>query len=302
MRNLLSSLITQAAISQEEFVVLSGDHGYALFDELRSQRPGQFINVGVAEQSMVGIAAGLAKQNFKPLVYGLSAFVPIRVLEQIKLDVCYSQLPVIFIGDGAGLVYSTLGVSHQCAEDIACLRPLPHIKIFSPCDAEELRVCFEEARRFEGPSYLRVGKSDRPVVNAKNSLSSSAPHLTFEGKDRKMLFLGTGSMVSPGTQIAKELGFSFISIPRIKPFPNDLFALIEGTSKLAVLEEHSRYGGLTSAVLDALAQADLPIPKVRAICLQEKFSHLCGSYQYALSEHQLSDPELFNRMRWESAN
>jgi len=303
MRNLLSNIITQAAISSEDFVVLSGDHGYALFDELRANRPDQFINAGVAEQNMIGLAAGLARQNFKPMVYGLSAFVPIRVLEQIKLDICFSKLPVIFVGDGAGLVYSTLGASHQCGEDIACLRPLPHIQIFSPCDAEELRVCFAEARNFDGPSYLRVGKSDRPSVNRASTLTSTNAHFTTESPEKRSLtFIGTGSMVSPGTEMAKELGVSFISVPRIKPFPKELFAMIAGMQKICVLEEHSRHGGLTSALLDAMAEADLPIPRVHSLSLEEKFSHRCGSYQYALSEHHISDPELFSRMRAELTN
>lgn len=298
MRNLLSQAITQSAIECSDFIVLSGDHGYALFDSIREKRPEQFVNVGVAEQSMVGLSAGLARVGFRPLVYGLCAFVPIRVLEQIKLDVCFSDLPVIFVGDGAGLVYSTLGVSHQCAEDIACLRPLPNIKIFSPCDAEELRVCFEEARAYEGPSYLRVGKGDRPAVNSPHTLSSTKPHFTHSDPAQKnsVVFMGTGSMVAPGTDAARNLGVSFISVPRIKPFPKEIFSLISGFGKVCVLEEHSRYGGLTSALLDGLVESELDVPKIKAFCLKEKFSHRCGSYQYALSEHEMSDSQIQERL------
>ncbi|MDE2314713.1 MAG: transketolase, partial [Elusimicrobia bacterium] len=168
MRDILSSLITKSAAEDPRFLMLSGDHGYALFDEIRRARPGQFLNVGVAEQAMVGVAAGLARVGFRPAVYGLASFVPIRVLEQIKIDVCFSNLPVLFLGDGAGLVYSTLGASHQCGEDIACLRPLPGMRIYSPCDGEELRACYAEALGRAGPSYLRIGKSDRPSVHQKS--------------------------------------------------------------------------------------------------------------------------------------
>src|SRR5436309_7945555 len=96
---------------------------------------------------MVGVAAGLAKAGFRPVVYGLSAFVPVRVLEQIKLDVCYEQLPVVFVGDGAGVVYSALGTSHQSTEDVAALRALPHVAILSPADAFEMTACMELAFR-----------------------------------------------------------------------------------------------------------------------------------------------------------
>src|SRR5437867_3611931 len=110
MRNAFSRALVDAALADPRLVLLTGDHGYALFDDFRRLCPGQYINAGVAEQNMVGVAAGLAKGGLRPLVYGLSAFVPIRVLEQIKLDVCSENLPVVFFGDGAGVVYSTLGI------------------------------------------------------------------------------------------------------------------------------------------------------------------------------------------------
>src|SRR6185369_14351591 len=102
MRNAFSKSLVQAAVADPRIVLLTGDHGYALFDEFRRVCPGQYLNAGVAEQNMVGVAAGFAKGGCRPIVYGLSAFVPMRVLEQIKLDVCYEQLGVVFIGDGAG--------------------------------------------------------------------------------------------------------------------------------------------------------------------------------------------------------
>ena len=107
MRNAFPRALVEAARRDPRVLLLTGDHGYALFDEFRRECPGQYLNAGVAEQNMVGVAAGLAKGGFRPVVYGLSAFVPVRVLEQIKLDVCYEELPVVFIGDGAGVVYSS---------------------------------------------------------------------------------------------------------------------------------------------------------------------------------------------------
>src|SRR5688500_16185824 len=108
MRPTFSRLLADAAKRDERVLLLTGDHGYALFDEFRKVCPGQYLNCGVAEQNMVGVAAGLAKGGFRPIVYGLAAFIPMRVLEQIKMDVCFESLPVIFVGDGAGVVYSTL--------------------------------------------------------------------------------------------------------------------------------------------------------------------------------------------------
>src|SRR5262249_49067556 len=145
MPNAFSAALVEAACADDRVLLLTGDHGYALFDEVRRACPDRYLNAGVAEQNMVGVAAGLAKAGLRPIVYGLSAFVPVRVLEQIKLDVCYERLPVVFVGDGAGVVYSTLGTSHQCTEDIAALRSLPEMTLLSPADAAEMTACMKLA-------------------------------------------------------------------------------------------------------------------------------------------------------------
>lgn len=294
MRERLSKLLTDHAHQDENFCVLSGDHGYALFDSIRKARGEQFFNVGVAEQNMVGMAAGLARTGFRPFVYGLAAFVPVRVFEQIKLDVCFSKLPVIFLGDGAGLVYSTLGASHQCAEDLACLRSLPNLKIFAPGTAEELEVCFKEAIASDVAAYIRLGKSDRPVVG-KAIRANSAPYFSHETSGAKTALVSMGSFLSPCTQAAMDMGLSCISVPRIKPFATEFAGLVKPYEKLIVAEEHNKHGGLYSSVVEFLAEQNIH-KEVHSISLEEKFSLKCGSYQYALSEHGLDDQSLFRRV------
>ena len=108
MRATFSDLLVRMGKKDSNILLITGDHGYSLFDDFRRECPGQYINAGVAEQNMIGIASGLARAGFRPIVYGLSAFIPIRVLEQIKIDIAYDCLPVILVGDGAGFVYSHL--------------------------------------------------------------------------------------------------------------------------------------------------------------------------------------------------
>lgn len=290
MRELLSDIIVKAALEDPKVVILSGDHGYALFDQIRAKSPKQFINVGVMEQAMVGIAAGLAKNGFKPIVYGLSAFVPIRVLEQIKLDVCYSNLPVIFLGDGAGLVYSTLGSSHQCGEDLAALRPIPNIRIYSPSDEFELSEVFSECIKSKAPCYIRIGKSDRPTVGSSNQKGTD-PYFVKKS-DKNTCIVATGSMTSIANEIASRMNISCLSLPRIKPFPENFSSIISNFDTLYVFEEHSKFGGVRSAILDFLADNDTKYRKIISISLQDKFAATCGSYQHALSEHGISDQQL----------
>ncbi len=295
MRDVLSDLIVEAARDDDRFLVLSGDHGYALFDAIRADRPDQFVNVGVAEQNMIGVSAGLARVGFRPCVYGLSAFVPIRVLEQIKLDLCHACLPVVMLGDGAGLVYSTLGVSHQCGEDIACLRPLPNVAIYSPCDAAELVACWREARAASHPCYIRLGKADRPPVHL-GSLAGTDPVFTHRSTAAAdVVVVATGSMVSPCTEFAKRNDVSCISVPRIKPFPEGLIGMISAARRVVVTEEHCGAGGLWTSILEAESirrrRGSNPL-EIRSMALMAQFTRTAGSWQQSLSEHGLDDRQL----------
>ncbi|PBI87022.1 transketolase [Variovorax sp. KBS0712] len=286
MRAAFSAALVEAASRDERVVLLTGDHGYALFDEFRKRCPDQYINAGIAEQNMVGVAAGLAKAGFRPIVYGLSAFVPVRVLEQIKIDVCYEKLPVIFTGDGAGLVYSTLGTSHQSFEDIACLRGVPHIDIMSPCDAHELTACMSTALALESPVYMRMGKADLGAVHVQAPSLVRGELVRVQEGNAPVQLIATGSMVKAACALGAELGVPVWSAPWIKPLDaGQLSSLAAQSRAIVTLEEHSAAGGLGAAVLEAISETT-PVPVLR-IGVGERFSETCGSYAHAMREHGL---------------
>ena len=298
MRHALSPLLLEAADSDERFLLLSGDHGYELFDALRTHHPDRFVNVGVAEQSMIGIAAGLCQTGFRPCVYGLASFVPMRVLEQVKIDLCFRSLPVVILGDGAGLVYSILGASHQCGEDVACLRPLPHIAIYSPCDAHELRACWIEARESHTPSYLRIGKSHPDDIHP-NAVQGTSPTVVHEATpgSAKTVIVATGAMVRGGLSFARARGLRCISVPRLKPAPVELIPLLGDAERVAVIEEHASTGGLWSLVLELHQAAGTnPSLRVEAFGLRTMFTATAGDHQHALGEHDLDDEQLARRL------
>ena len=288
MRSAFSTALVAAAKRDERVVLLTGDHGYALFDEFRQACPKQYINAGVAEQNMVGVAAGLAKGGLRPIVYGLSAFVPIRVLEQIKLDLCYEQLPVVLIGDGAGVVYSSLGTSHQSTEDLAALRAVPHISLLSPADAHEMTACMKLALGASGPVYLRMGKSDLGAIHAAPPALEFGRLLCVRPGAGPLAWIATGSMVKTALVAAERWpGSEILSAPSIKPLDEAAIAEIcRRHEAVIVLEEHSVYGGLGSAVAE-IAAARSPAWICR-IGIQDRFSQYCGSYQYLMHEHRLN--------------
>lgn len=275
MKDTLARLTLEAATKDPKVILLTGDHGHALWKEFREKRPDQFINCGIAEQSMIGIASGLAREGYTPIVYGLASFVPMRVLEQIKLDICLPNLHVIFIGDGAGLVYSHMGPSHQCAEDMGALMPLPNIQIYSPWSKGGLEACYDGAHNYAGPSYLRVGRDLKFL-----------PIISYESSDGlTTCIIATGSMVYPCAKISEKYKLPCFQVSLIKPLDKTIFQALNKFSKVIVVEEHSKHGGLYSSICQHHGD-------VYPICLEDKFSEKCGSYNYALSEHKMDDANL----------
>lgn len=289
MRAAFSDTLVRLAKADPKVLLLTGDHGYALFDDFRRECPAQYINAGIAEQNMVGMSAGLARTGFRPFVYGLSAFIPVRVVEQIKLDIAHDQLPVILIGDGAGFVYSHLGTSHQSTEDIACTRAIPHLSVYSPADRFEVTVCMELAYQSKGPVYLRMGKSDRGDVHRQKPQANKGALLPIrQGKAGGISFIATGSMVRTAMDIAAAdyPDAAVWSAPFIKPLDQKQVAAICAQSRaVVVLEEHSVLGGLGSAIAEVASELS-PVRLLR-IGVQDRFSQHCGTYEYLLHEHGL---------------
>lgn len=296
MRAAFSDSLVAAAVADPKVLLLTGDHGYALFDAFRKARPAQYINCGIAEQNMVGVAAGLAKAGFKPVVYGLAAFVPVRVLEQIKIDVCYENLPVILIGDGAGLVYSHLGTSHQSTEDIACTRAIPALTVLSPADRFEMTATMQLAFEANSPVYLRMGKSDRGDVHSGPVSFQAGEMLQVRKGMQRIAFLATGSMVKTALEIASQgIDAEVWSVPSIKPLQKQqLLEIVSRVDSIVTLEEHSVLGGLGSCISEQIsAIRALPICRIG---VEDRFSAHCGTWDYLLQEHRLDGESVSTRI------
>lgn len=287
MRAAFSDSLVRMAKSDPKVLLLTGDHGYALFDDFRKNCPDQYINAGIAEQNMVGMAAGLARAGYIPFVYGLSAFIPIRVLEQIKIDIAHDNLHVVLLGDGAGFVYSHLGTSHQSTEDISATRAIPNLTILSPADRYEQEICMEWAYNAKNPVYLRMGKADRGDVHANKIKKFLGAVLKLkQGDANELAFIATGSMVRTALELAanKYPHASVYSMPSIKPVNYVEIAEICRTSKAIVtFEEHATAGGIGSLVAE-VSTDNYPV-RVLRIGVEDKFSEHCGSYEYLLKEH-----------------
>ncbi len=288
MREAFSVALVRLALADSKVLLLTGDHGYALFNEFRDRCPNQYINAGIAEQNMMGMAAGLARVGFRPFVYGLASFVPIRTLEQIKLDIAHDNLPVVLLGDGAGFVYSHLGTSHQSTEDIACARAIPGLEVLSPADRFEMTAAMDYAYKAKKPVYLRIGKSDRGDVHTRSLEPLVAGTLlkVSHGLSDRPGLIATGSMVRTAIDLGKELDLSVWSAPFLKPIrPEEVCVAARETRCLVTLEEHSILGGLGGAIAEIIS--DLRPTRLLRIGVEDRFSEHCGTYNYLLREHRL---------------
>lgn len=297
MREAFSNALVRIALADPQVILLTGDHGYALFDEFRNRRPDQYINAGIAEQNMVGMAAGLARVGFRPFVYGLAAFIPIRTVEQIKLDIAHDDLPVVLLGDGAGFVYSHLGTSHQSTEDIACTRAIPRLQVLSPADRFEMAAAMDYAYKAQGPVYLRMGKSDRGDVHAgpTGSLKPGRLLRVRDGRSDRPGLIATGSMVKAAVDIAQGLDLVVWSAPVLKPLhAGDVCAAARAANSLVTLEEHSVLGGLGAAVTEITSEHQPT--RVLRIGVHDRFSEYCGTYDYLLREHGLDTDNVRERV------
>lgn len=286
MRNAFASEIAALAAEDPDVFLLVGDIGNRLFDKYKERFADRFLNCGVAEANMVSVAAGMAMSGLRPVAYTITPFITTRCLEQIRLDLCYHNVPVVLVGVGGGLSYASLGATHHSCEDIAFLRLLPHMTVVCPGDAWEVRLALRAALRQDGPVYIRLGKKGEPVVHAAAPAFALGKAIVLNpGED--VCILSTGNLLPVAVDAGKELGrrgvsAQVVSFHTVKPLDKELLAEVFSRFKLvATLEEHSVLGGLGGSVAEWLS--DQPRPKARLMRLgtEDIFLHEAGEQEYA---------------------
>lgn len=279
MRDAFVSQLATLAADRPEIFLITGDLGYGVLEEFATKFSKQFLNAGVAEQNMMGMAAGLADSGRLPFVYSIANFPTFRCLEQIRNDVCYPALPVTIVAVGAGFSYGSLGYSHHALEDIAIMRALPGMRILSPCDSSEVAAALNLIVEDPMPTYLRLGKSDELVINhsAKQTLKSS--YVLKSG--RGVCILTTGAIAGDVLTVVQKSNdrvlsaAHVVSVPILKPM--DLTGLdFQNFDFLITVEEHSLVGGLNSAVYEYFRDSGFSM-RISALGIRDEIRHDSGS-------------------------
>ncbi len=302
MRNAFAQEITELAGVDPRVVLLSGDIGNRLFDTFKDRYPGRFFNCGVAEANMMSMAAGLALTGLRPVAYTIAPFITSRCLEQIRVDVCYHDVPVIFVAVGAGLAYAGLGPTHHACEDLALLRALPNLTVIAPGDPVEVRLALRAALQHDHGCYLRLGKKGEPVVHQAPPSFTIGKAITIrEGHD--VCLLSTGNMLPETLSTAQRLeqdGFSaqVVSYHTIKPLDTIYLARAFQRFRLvATIEEHSVVGGFGSAVAEWIVDQELIGVALCRFGTADHFHHQAGEHEYARHCFGLTAPQMADRIR-----
>ncbi|MDR1612788.1 MAG: transketolase [Planctomycetota bacterium] len=286
----------------ERIVVVTADIGNRMFNRFREANPGRFVNTGIAEANMTGIAAGLAMAGLRPFTYTIASFNPGRCLEQIRLDICQHNLPVTVVGVGAGLGYASLGPTHHALEDIAWLRSIPNMTVLCPCDPVETRCAVRAALRHDGPVYLRLGKKGEPTVHFREPDFRIGGSIRLrEGGDAALLAVGAvmpEALKAADLLAEKGVAASVYSFHSVKPMDTRLLeSLFDSVSIVFVIEEHVASGGAWSAVAEWLAERGGGGARLGRIGMPDEFHHLAGGQGWARRHFGLDAKSVAGRIR-----
>ena len=291
MRDSFLNSLTSLAAKDSNVVLLTADLGFGVFEEFEQKFPGQYFNVGVAEQNMTGVAVGLSLEGKRVVTYSIANFPILRCLEQIRNDACYHDANIMIVGSGGGFSYGALGMSHHATEDLAILRSLPSMSVVAPSSDWEAQEATKQLIKNGGVSYLRLDKTiykndifDRQFQIGKSRIHNEGNHITF---------ISTGGIMHDVMMACKDLAQKGIEVRvvgmhTLKPIDkNAIISAAIQTGGIITIEEHNKDGGLGSAVAEVCMDAEIFPKKFKRIGLNNVYSSIVGSQNYLKSRYKM---------------
>lgn len=293
MRSTFVQTMARLAREDPKVMLVIGDTGFSVMEPFEAEFGARFVNVGIAEQSFVSFAAGLAAAGMKPFAYNVVSFMTLRGAEQIMLDVCYQENPVILVGVGGGFAYGTAGPTHHALQDIAMMRAFPNLDVYCPADPAEMEAAMLTAYRRQRPAYIRIGRSvDAPIHPGPVDAPLERAIPLAQGTD--IAILACGTILREAVQVEKLLAergcsVTLYSVPRVRPLDEEtVLSCASGHRAVFTMEEHGITGGLGSAVAELLAERGQHPAVFHRYGVPDSFAMLTGSRDYQLDYFGLS--------------
>jgi transketolase len=294
--NFLKGLFELAKKDKSIFLI-TGDLGFKIFDKYIENFKDRFLNVGVAEQNMIGVATGMALRGYKVVVYSIANFATLRCLEQIRNDAAYHKANITIVASGGGYTYGALGMSHHATEDIAVIRSLPDVKVFVPSSGLESYITTKKIINLNGVKYLRIEKESKYKPIQKRINISQGVYYNY-GKDG--VILTSGGILSECMQAEKSLNkkklfFDVISINTIKPLSNLLLKKISKKKYIITVEEHNFSGGIGSCILEKLNELQIK-KNIKIISIKDRYSSVVGDQQFMRKKNGIDSKSIKNKI------
>jgi transketolase len=299
MRNAFVKTLTESAREDCNLILLTADLGFGFFEEFEKNFPSQFMNVGIAEQAMTGIAAGLALEGNTIFTYSIANFATLRCLEQIRNDACYHELNVNIVASGGGFSYGQLGMSHHATEDLAIMRALPNIDVCAPATTYEVECITKILCKRPGVGYLRLDKTSEPESNEEIPFIFGRMRQFRAGSDITLISIGgilTESIRAAELLSEKGIEARILSCHSLKPLDGDAIKLAATeTGGIVTIEEHSIVGGLGSAVAE-FCMENYPPKKFLRIGLNDIYSATVGDQKYLRKEYEMDAESIVKKV------
>lgn len=293
MRKIFNKTLVECAEKDPRIHLVLADIGYGEIERFARRFPERYVNCGVMEQNMTGVACGIAMEGNIAITYSIANFPTLRCLEQIRNDVCYHNANVKIVIIGGGVSYGPLGISHHSTEDIAIMRALPNMVVVAPCDLQEAEAATRAMLAHDGPVYYRCGYvGEKPIHQGSIDFQLGKAITVEEGGDCAVIFSGPlGLEAKKAVDAAREKGIHcrLISMHTIKPIDREaIVAAAKDTGRIITVEEHNLSGGLGSAVAEVLADECCLGVRMKRMALPDVFVHEVGSQQYLRGLYGLS--------------
>lgn len=300
MRTAYLETLYELADKDKRVYALISDNGAIVYDQYRRDLPLQYLNLGISEANMLGVAAGMASCGKIPFAYTIGAFLAYRAYEFIRNDICLQRQNVKIVGTGAGEVYSALGPTHHSTEDLGGLRSLPGLTILCPASPLEVKKATVAAYRHIGPMYLRLGTNKEPEIYSRDYEFKIGKGIVLrEGND--ITLIGTGSILKDILDVAELLSKDgirarVINMHTLKPIDEGIILqAIEETGKIVTIEDHNIIGGLGSAVAEVIAESGKGV-SFKRLGLKD-FSKGYGIYKQVKETNGIGIEQLENEIR-----